>query len=94
MINSRLILRGGFSNTSGGYLTSSSGALIEVNAPILNYTDMLIIYKGFIDVGVNVGQTLLKLKSISSEINYLGFEPNPNCVNYLKNLITNYEGIP
>ena len=50
MINSRLILRGGFSNTSGGYLTSSSGALIEVNAPILNYTDMLIIYKGFIDV--------------------------------------------
>ena len=37
--------------------------------------------KKFIDVGVNIGQTLLKLKSVSSEIDYIGFEPNPICVN-------------
>jgi len=50
MINARLTLRGGFNNTTGAYLTASNGALIEVNSPVLNYTDMLIIYKGFIDV--------------------------------------------
>jgi FkbM family methyltransferase len=41
----------------------------------------------FVDVGVNLGQTLLKVKSISPEINYIGFEPNPICVNYLNTLI-------
>ena len=43
--------------------------------------------KKFIDVGVNIGQTLLKLKSVSSEIDYIGFEPNPICVNYAAKLI-------
>lgn len=43
--------------------------------------------KKFIDVGVNIGQTLLKLKSVSSEIDYVGFEPNPICVNYASKLI-------
>ncbi len=41
----------------------------------------------FIDVGANTGQTLIKLKSIDSKIEYLGFEPNPSCVYYLKELI-------
>src|SRR5689334_6653408 len=41
----------------------------------------------FIDVGVNVGQTLLKVKSIDPSINYYGFEPNPTCVYYLNQLI-------
>jgi FkbM family methyltransferase len=41
----------------------------------------------FVDVGVNVGQTLLKLKSVSDKIHYIGFEPNPLCVFYVKNLI-------
>lgn len=43
--------------------------------------------KKFIDVGVNIGQTLLKLRSVSSEIDYVGFEPNPLCVNYVHDLI-------
>lgn len=42
---------------------------------------------GFVDVGANIGQTLLKLKSVSESIEYIGFEPNPSCVYYLKNLI-------
>lgn len=41
----------------------------------------------FIDVGTNIGQTLLKLKSISENINYIGFEPNPSCVFYMEKLI-------
>jgi FkbM family methyltransferase len=41
----------------------------------------------FVDVGVNVGQTLLKLKSVSPDTGYIGFEPNPNCVYYVNSLI-------
>jgi FkbM family methyltransferase len=45
-------------------------------------------HKGsFVDVGVNVGQTLLKVKKLSPEISYIGFEPNPTCIYYLEKLI-------
>jgi FkbM family methyltransferase len=42
--------------------------------------------KKFVDVGVNIGQTLLKLRSVS-EIDYVGFEPNNLCVYYTSKLI-------
>jgi FkbM family methyltransferase len=41
----------------------------------------------FIDVGTNIGQTLLKIKSVKEDINYIGFEPNPSCVHYTNKLI-------
>ena len=41
----------------------------------------------FVDVGANVGQTLLKVKSIEPGREYLGFEPNPACNYYLQNLV-------
>ncbi len=41
----------------------------------------------FVDVGVNVGQTLLKVKKLSPEISYIGFEPNPTCIYYLEKLV-------
>jgi FkbM family methyltransferase len=41
----------------------------------------------FIDVGVNIGQTLLAVKCIDEEIKYIGFEPNPSCIHYVKKLI-------
>ena len=41
----------------------------------------------FIDVGVNVGQTLLKVKSIDPSMPYYGIEPNINCAYYVKQLI-------
>jgi FkbM family methyltransferase len=41
----------------------------------------------FIDVGVNIGQTLLKLKSVSPSMRYVGFEPNPICAFYAYELI-------
>ncbi|MGB4838706.1 MAG: hypothetical protein WBP08_06900 [Saprospiraceae bacterium] len=43
--------------------------------------------RGFVDLGINIGQTLLKLRSVSSEIKYIGFEPNPMCVNYVDRLM-------
>lgn len=41
----------------------------------------------FVDIGVNIGQTMIKLKSVSTDIEYIGFEPNPKCVNYVYQLI-------
>ena len=40
----------------------------------------------FIDIGVNVGQTLLTFRS-HYDNPYWGFEPNPSCVFYLNTLI-------
>jgi FkbM family methyltransferase len=42
----------------------------------------------FIDVGVNVGHTLIKVKAIDAEREYIGFEPNPHCLRYTQQLIT------
>lgn len=41
----------------------------------------------FIDVGANIGQTLLSLRSVNEDARYIGFEPNPACVFYMNNLI-------
>lgn len=41
----------------------------------------------FIDVGANLGQTLLKVAAIDPGRRYLGFEPNPTCADYLFELI-------
>jgi len=42
----------------------------------------------FVDVGVNLGQSLLKVKTLRPEIPYVGFEPNPVCVAYVRRLVT------
>lgn len=41
----------------------------------------------FIDVGINIGQSLLRLKTNKPEIDYIGFEPNSTCVSYAQQLI-------
>jgi len=41
----------------------------------------------FVDVGVNVGQTLLKVYAVNERVNYIGFEPNPICNYYTQELI-------
>lgn len=41
----------------------------------------------FVDVGVNLGQTLIQLRQIDRERPYLGFEPNPDCLHYVHALI-------
>jgi FkbM family methyltransferase len=37
---------------------------------------------GFIDVGVNLGQTMLKVAAADPDRRYVGFEPNPTCADY------------
>lgn len=59
----------------------------------INWLDLLIKLfvdenKGaFVDVGVNLGQTLIKIKTKYPKIEYLGFEPNSACVFYTNCLI-------
>lgn len=40
-----------------------------------------------IDVGANIGQTLLKIKAVNNNVNYYGFEPNIKCVDYVNTMI-------
>jgi FkbM family methyltransferase len=42
----------------------------------------------FVDVGVNLGQTLLKVKAVAPDARYFGFEPNPRCYCYVSDLVT------
>jgi len=44
-----------------------------------------------LDVGVNVGQTLMKWKSLFPKAYYLGVEPNINCAHYVNDLIQKNE---
>lgn len=41
----------------------------------------------FVDVGANLGQTLLKVKMLDRAREYYAFEPNPVAVSYLRQLI-------
>jgi len=41
----------------------------------------------FVDVGVNVGHTLIKVKAADPSCRYVGFEPNPNCLGYAQHLV-------
>lgn len=41
----------------------------------------------FLDVGINLGQTLIKVKGLEPDRQYVGFEPNPTCVFYAKELV-------
>ncbi len=41
----------------------------------------------FVDVGANIGQTLIKVKAIDRSARYVGFEPSPACCGYLDQLI-------
>jgi FkbM family methyltransferase len=42
----------------------------------------------FVDVGVNNGHTLVKLKAVDPAREYIGFEPNAHCLHYTEQLIT------
>lgn len=53
----------------------------------------------FVDVGMNIGQTFLKVKAVQEDRVYIGFEPNPACAYYCqklgeKNSFTHYTIYP
>lgn len=41
----------------------------------------------FVDVGANIGQTLVKVAACDRDRRYVGFEPQPSCIGYLARLI-------
>lgn len=41
----------------------------------------------FVDVGVNIGQTTIRFKTLRPDMKYVGFEPNSNCAFYAQQLI-------
>src|SRR4051812_34079059 len=41
----------------------------------------------FVDVGANLGQTLLKVRALDADRPYYGFEPHPFCCHYLRELV-------
>lgn len=45
----------------------------------------------FTDIGVNLGQTLIKVYSVYDNFQYTGFEPNPACVTYVQELVRKNE---
>lgn len=63
-------------------LTISEPWMIDLLRKLLNKRKGM-----FIDVGTNLGQTLIKLRCIHPYIEYIGLEPNPVCVFYLGELI-------
>jgi len=51
------------------------------------YTPLLAAFPGtFVDVGVNLGQTLTRLRTVDKTRPYIGFEPNPICIQYAREL--------
>lgn len=44
--------------------------------------------EAFLDAGVNLGQSLIKLKTAKKSSKYIGFEPNTACFEYVQDLIT------
>jgi len=65
--------------------------VIKYNREIWMEYIIKLIYKNskgaFIDVGANAGQTLLKVQSIISPQEYIGFEPNAYCAGYVNEII-------
>ncbi len=50
--------------------------------------DLFATKKGaMVDVGMNIGQTLLKTAAIGCDRHYIGFEPNPLCYHVCKGLV-------
>jgi FkbM family methyltransferase len=62
----------------------TEGWLIHLIKKINNWRKI----ETFIDVGVNIGQTLLKVKAIDKNIPYIGFEPNPFCTGLTEKIIS------
>lgn len=51
------------------------------------FSALLACYDGiFMDIGVNLGQTLIQLRVVDAERPYIGFEPNPKCIGYVERL--------
>ena len=77
VINIPLIGGTGFAN-----LYAKPGWLSAILTDYIKEKDLL-----FVDVGANLGQTMIEYQSIGRKGRYLGFELNPQCTEYLNFLV-------
>lgn len=65
------------------------GTFIDADTWIISLLKYIYpIHKGaFLDIGVNTGQTMIKVKSFDPDLSFIGLEPNPACCFYLNELI-------
>lgn len=66
------------------------GQVVKITEPWMGRLLKQLVQPGagaFVDVGANMGQTLLALRA-SHDVPYLGIEPNPACVYYVRELIS------
>lgn len=63
-------------------LSNSEPWLDRILEPVL-----AIRHGAFLDVGVNIGQTLVKVHKAGSARRYWGFEPNPSAAAYVRSLV-------
>lgn len=64
------------------HLVISEPFVLHVYQQLYNAKDFM-----FVDVGVNFGQTLLKIKAVSAAASYIGLEPSGLCSYYTSHLI-------
>lgn len=67
---------------NGGYIVPAEFWMSDCLESFIKTKDGCII-----DIGVNVGLYLVKLKAISDKVNYYGIDSNPGCIFYTKELI-------
>jgi FkbM family methyltransferase len=75
---------------AGKHFDLPAGTLLTIEEPWMGdvLLRLLPYFDGdFVDVGANVGQTLLQLRAIDLKRRYVGFEPNPNCASYVSELV-------
>ncbi len=99
MNNIKQFIKRLFRHVNFSYTITIGGAshkipVISTNRPVFVEKWMFSVLKFLInsdsvvfDVGVNLGQTLVTVKSIDKNIKVVGFEPNPACCFYLDALI-------
>lgn len=81
VINNRKFIIPVINQVGYGHMLPHEKWMILLMKDILQTTEGAVI-----DVGMNIGQTLLKVASIDSQRRYIGFEPNPLCYHYCSRL--------
>jgi FkbM family methyltransferase len=84
MVDSIRSLRG--VRVGGKHFSLPVGAAFAIEEPWMGDVLRLLLphFDGdFVDVGANIGQTLLQLRAIDLKRRYVGFEPNPSCAAYI-----------
>lgn len=82
IINDSLLIIPVLGQLGKGNLSPREVWMFELLSKIMHFKE-----GSFIDVGINIGQTLIHFKTLKTDRPYIGFEPNPTCIHYTQQLI-------